>query len=79
MNYNLNESPSIEEIKNLLIAIGVNGCASTYDVSLRGLRDSFCKLPLNEIAPLWKNLTDTIKIIVLDEHAEELEAWINSK
>ncbi len=79
MNYNLNEESSIEDVKNVLIAIGVNGCASSYDPNLRYLRDSFCRLPLSEIAPLWSNLIDSIKIMILNEHIEEFKTWIESR
>lgn len=79
MNYNLSEDSTVEDVKNILIAIGVNGCSNSYDSNHRNLRDTFCKLPLNEIAPMWNYLVDSIKISIVNQHIDEFREWINSK
>ena len=73
------EPMSKEEVMNYLIAIGVNNCHRGYDNNLKELRDSFLNMSLKDIAPTWDHLDDSIKVSVVNAHADEFKAWINGE
>jgi hypothetical protein len=72
------ESMSIEQVRNELVAIGINSTVSSYNQEEKQVALDFLSADLSNISGVWIKLNETAKIRVVDFHQEELLAWINS-
>ena len=70
--------PSLEEIKGFLLAVGLTSATRSYDSRIKQYKDMFVKLPLKEVAPVWDNVDDQIRIDIVKAHNAEFKEWINS-
>lgn len=68
---------SIIDIKNRLVAIGVNSTHGSYDQDQKKLYETFCGLPLPDIAPCWMFLKTDIKARIIDHHEDEFNKFIS--
>jgi hypothetical protein len=69
---------SIEDIRNRLIAIGINNTVSSYSSEDKMLATDFLSSDLSNIAGVWNNLSEAAKVKVVSLHEEELFEWISS-
>jgi hypothetical protein len=60
------EPLSKEVVINMLIAIAVNSCQSTYDKTHIKVREHFYALPVKDILQSWEWLNQASKIKVID-------------
>tara|TARA_B100000131_G_scaffold323086_1_gene379721 strand:- start:7810 stop:8091 length:282 start_codon:yes stop_codon:yes gene_type:complete len=69
---------SIEDIRNRLIAIGINNTVSSYSAEDKQLSLDFLASSLSNISGVWQNLSESAKVKVVSLHEEELFEWISS-
>ena len=69
---------SIDKIKNKLIAIGVNNTVSSYSSEDKELANNFLASDLSNMSGVWRDLSESAKIKVVNLHEDELFEWISS-
>jgi len=70
-----------EELYNNLIIFAVNTHAqNNYRTNTPGndILTNFCRLPLKDLAPFWKDCADQAKLTIVKCHEEEFLSWVNS-
>tara|TARA_Y100000034_G_C6795051_1_gene356280 strand:- start:264 stop:551 length:288 start_codon:yes stop_codon:yes gene_type:complete len=67
---------SVVDIKNRLVAIGVNSTQGSYESEQKELHETFCSLPLPDIAPCWMFLKTDIKARIIDHHEDEFNKFV---
>lgn len=70
------ETPSVERITSMLIAIGVNHLQSTYEASQKRLREEFYNLPAPDVLKTWEWLSDHSKLKVIDAKRDLFNAAV---
>ena len=69
---------SISDVKNKLLAFGINTSIDTYSSEVKSVAYEFLDSSLENISDVWSDLNNNAKIRVLDTHSEEFARWVSS-
>ena len=72
------EVMSIKNVRNKLIAIGINNTVSSYSSEDKQLAQDFLSSDLSNMSGVWKDLSEAAKVRVVSLHEDELFEWISS-
>lgn len=70
---------SIDELRNRLIAIGVNNTVGSYNGEEKKMAYDFLSSSLSNSCDLWMFLNQNAKIALIDSHAESFSRWIKNE